>query len=69
MKTNESQTMSDEEIDKSSWARFWRRHGVNPNLLMLKVTLFVMHGGERNDKMYCEISFRTFSWRTSFKAI
>lgn len=31
--------------EKSAWARFCHRHGVNSNLVMLKITLFVMHGG------------------------
>lgn len=26
--------------------KFCRRHGINPNLVMLKITLFVMYGGE-----------------------
>lgn len=45
----ETQTVKDEvkeEDEKSVWGRFCHRHGVNPNLVMLKVTLFVMHGGK-----------------------
>lgn len=27
---------------------FCQRHNINPNLIMLKITLFVMYGGELN---------------------
>jgi hypothetical protein len=43
---NETQTASDEGSKKSSWERFFSKRGINSNLLMLKVTLFVMHGGD-----------------------
>lgn len=37
------------EIEKETTAqKFCRRHGINPNLVMLKITLFVMYGGEFN---------------------
>ena len=43
----EMQTAPDEDNEeKTAWAKFCGRHGVNPNLVMLKLTLFVMHGGE-----------------------
>lgn len=42
--TNETQT-SDEKNETSSWAKFCNKRGINSNLLMLKTTLFVMHGG------------------------
>lgn len=39
---------STEDGEKSSWIKFCQKRGINPNLFMLKVTLFVMHGGEKN---------------------
>jgi hypothetical protein len=30
----------------SKWQRFCKRYGINHNLVMLKMTLFFMHGGE-----------------------
>jgi hypothetical protein len=46
--SSETQTAKDDVNvmeEKSFWARFCQKHGVNSNLVMLKVTLFVMHGG------------------------
>lgn len=43
---SETQTASDENGEKSKWERFCRERGINSNLIMLKVTLFVMHGGK-----------------------
>lgn len=39
----------DDETEKhhlSSYGRFCARKGINPNLIMLKITLFVMYGGK-----------------------
>lgn len=47
--SNETQTTYNEKSEKSGWARFCLRNGINPNLVMLKITLFVMHGGRRMD--------------------
>lgn len=38
-------TVDTEELTK--WGKFCLRHGINPNLIMLKITLFVMYGGKR----------------------
>jgi len=43
--TNETQTIQSED-EKSAWSRFCQKRNINANLFMLKVTLFVMHGGE-----------------------
>lgn len=46
--TNETQTTKEDvnvNEGKSFWSRFCQKHGINSNLVMLKVTLFVMHGG------------------------
>lgn len=45
--SNETQTQSDEDGKKSSFDNFCHKRGINSNLLMLKVTLFVMHGGKK----------------------
>lgn len=34
--------------ENSRYAEFCQRHGINPNLIMLKITLFVMYGGKCN---------------------
>lgn len=33
-------------LKKGKGQKFCLRHGINPNLVMLKITLFVMYGGE-----------------------
>lgn len=35
-----------EKVKPSQFGEFCRRNGINPNLIMLKITLFVMYGGE-----------------------
>lgn len=40
-----SEAVGDSE-ELTKWGKFCLRHGINPNLIMLKVTLFVMYGGE-----------------------
>lgn len=40
-----SEAVGDSE-ELTKWGKFCQRHGINPNLIMLKVTLFVMYGGE-----------------------
>lgn len=35
-----------DKIELSRFGEFCQRHGINPNLIMLKITLFVMYGGE-----------------------
>lgn len=48
MKTsnNDVQTASETSDEKSKWSKFCQKRGVNSNLIMLKLSLFVMHGGE-----------------------
>lgn len=44
----QTQTVKGEGLDpveKSWWSEFCLKYGINSNLVMLKVTLFVMHGG------------------------
>ena len=38
--------MDYEKAEPTWWADFCQRRGINPNLIMLKITLFVMYGGE-----------------------
>lgn len=52
---NETQTTSDNDNEKSSWAKFCHQRGINSNLLMLKMTLFVMHGGKYKQKKLARI--------------
>lgn len=43
-----TQTATEEEpveIEDSKIAKFCKKYGINPNLVMLKITLFVMYGG------------------------
>lgn len=44
MGTNTAEIYDDEGLTK--WGKFCLRHGINPNLIMLKITLFVMYGGK-----------------------
>jgi hypothetical protein len=44
--TIETETSPDDSDEKSSWVKFCNKRGINSNLIMLKVTLFVMYGGE-----------------------
>lgn len=43
--SSETQTVPDEKKEDSTWAKYCQGRGINSNLLMLKATLFVMHGG------------------------
>lgn len=47
--SSETQTVNKEDVndpaEKTFWSKFCQKHGINSNLVMLKVTLFVMHGG------------------------
>jgi hypothetical protein len=35
-----------DKADDTKMNKFCRKHGINPNLIMLKITLFVMYGGK-----------------------
>jgi hypothetical protein len=35
-----------EKPELTKFGKFCHRHGINSNLIMLKITLFVMYGGE-----------------------
>lgn len=54
---NETQTSSDESNKKSQFEKFCLERGINSNLLMLKMTLFVMHGG---NAVFILIKLETF---------
>lgn len=43
--TEEKDEYTEPPIEKSAWQRLCIRYGVNPNLVMLKISLFVMYGG------------------------
>lgn len=36
---------TDEKPELTKFAKYCQRHGINSNLIMLKITLFVMYGG------------------------
>lgn len=62
--SNETQTMADDIDEKSSWSKFCHKRGINPNLLMLKMTLFVMHGGKQKLKKIFVTHW--YSFKTNF---
>lgn len=42
-----SEAVGDSDTEElTKWGKFCLRHGINPNLIMLKITLFVMYGGK-----------------------
>lgn len=47
-KLKEKEMSTEDEIEKpelTKFSKFCQRHGINSNLIMLKITLFVMYGG------------------------
>lgn len=43
----ETQTLKDDSNEpKTKYEKFCKRFGINPNLVMLKMTLFFMYGGK-----------------------
>lgn len=52
-KLKEKESSTEDDIDKpelTTFTKFCARHGINPNLIMLKITLFVMYGGRKMTK-------------------
>ncbi|XP_055593474.1 uncharacterized protein LOC129744793 isoform X2 [Uranotaenia lowii] len=50
----------EEEIrDLTKWEKFCLRHGINPNLIMLKITLFVMYGATSSLLPYLTIHMQS----------
>lgn len=50
-KLREKEISTENEIEKpelTKFGKFCQRHGINSNLIMLKITLFVMYGGEHS---------------------
>lgn len=48
-KPKEKDMSTDTELEKpemTNFGKFCQRHGINSNLIMLKITLFVMYGGK-----------------------
>jgi hypothetical protein len=43
-------TPENENEEKSAWLKFCRKRKINPNLFMLKCSLFLLHGGEYEKK-------------------
>uniref|UniRef100_A0A1Q3G563 Putative transporter n=1 Tax=Culex tarsalis TaxID=7177 RepID=A0A1Q3G563_CULTA len=50
-------TVDIEELTK--WGKFCLRHGINPNLIMLKITLFVMYGATSSLLPYLTIHMQS----------
>lgn len=49
-KLKEKEISTEDEIEKPELTKlgeFCQRHGINSNLIMLKITLFVMYGGTK----------------------
>lgn len=49
-KLKEKEISTEDEIEKpmdSKFLKFCERHNINSNLVMLKITLFVMYGGKK----------------------
>lgn len=47
------ETATDTTMDKTDMTKFnkyCQRHGINSNLIMLKITLFVMYGGKKKKR-------------------
>lgn len=60
-----TETMDGGVIDEkpeelTRFGKFCQRHGINSNLIMLKITLFVMYGGEYLVGVYDCASFRVY---------
>uniref|UniRef100_A0A6E8W1N6 MFS_1_like domain-containing protein n=2 Tax=Anopheles coluzzii TaxID=1518534 RepID=A0A6E8W1N6_ANOCL len=45
--------------DPTRWEKFCQRHGINPNLIMLKITLFVMYGATSSLLPYLTIHMQS----------
>lgn len=48
-KLKEKEMSTEDELEKpelTNFDKFCERHGINSNLIMLKITLFVMYGGK-----------------------
>lgn len=43
--TSTTTTDDDEKPELTKFGKFCQRYGINSNLIMLKITLFVMYGG------------------------
>ncbi|XP_055639140.1 uncharacterized protein LOC129777095 isoform X2 [Toxorhynchites rutilus septentrionalis] len=57
MGTNTAEIYDDEGLTK--WGKFCLRHGINPNLIMLKITLFVMYGATSSLLPYLTIHMQS----------
>lgn len=60
-KLKEKEISTEDEIEKpelTEFRKFCLRHGINANLIMLKITLFVMYGGM--NQRFCRIYFMNF---------
>lgn len=44
--------MADDDSNPSRFEKYCERFNINPNLVMLKVTLFMMYGGKININVF-----------------
>lgn len=57
-----------EKPELTKFGKFCQRHGINSNLIMLKITLFVMYGGRMCSLIYIiSISYRIGSFYEYFE--
>lgn len=59
-------TGTDTELEKpelTKVGKFCQRRGINSNLIMLKITLFVMYGGTYDGVMRSDIDMNDYSGR------
>lgn len=68
-KLKEKEISTEDDIDKpelTPLTKFCARHGINPNLIMLKITLFVMYGGKTKRNFMSSFLFKFFFICSSF---
>lgn len=61
----EKEMSTEDDIDKpelTAFFKFCARHGINANLIMLKITLFVMYGGKKRQYLGITNNFNFFRW-------
>lgn len=61
----EKEMSTEDDIDKpelTALSKFCAKHGINANLIMLKITLFVMYGGNANKMEFHGFYFIDLIW-------
>lgn len=63
-KLKEKEMSTEDDIEKpelTKFRKYCQRHGINANLIMLKITLFVMYGGMK--LIFCSIFYEFSLYR------